>query len=685
MKDTVKTDEPHDSGTDVPSLSDQHTSTQTIDLENLLEAELTNSDSFDLRFLGQAEFVKLLQAIPVSTLLLDASGSIVFSNLATGKITDRHRDLVGTKFPSLFPSNKESVSAESLIKEIFTDRRPRIIEGAFRFLTGTIWGRMHLRVVRVREEHFIIALTEDLTSERKRLILNEKYKRVVNLLPIGILEFQLPTIFPTELSEEDVVHGLLQAKAVDGNGEFARLQGLQDVTELMGRTLGSIFPYQAETRPLFTSWIRGGFQISTSEIQVVSDDGDIRYLENSLIGRISKGMLRGFWLLKRDVTVRQKTREEAMRAQKIESLAILAGGIAHDFNNLLTAILGNINLAKIASDSGGLAYHRLEEAERGSRRAQELTEQLVTFAKGRVPQKSMVSIAPLVRESVKFALRGANVKCEFSLPDDLPAAEIDEGQISQVIYNLIINANQALPEGGLIRVGAETLPPDAPHGLPAVVDRYIRIFISDNGVGIAQQDLPRIFDPYYTTKRKGSGLGLATSQSIMKGHGGIITVESEVSVGTTVSVYLPASDGVVSDISVTPSTPLGHGENILFMDDEQMIRDVTQEMLKHSGYKVQCVGDGREVIELYRSAMAQGAPFDAVIIDLTVPGGMGGRETVQELLKIDPNVRAVVSTGYSKDPVLQDYEAHGFKGAVCKPYDVHELTGMLWQVIHGDS
>ena len=685
LKDKSKTDESHDSGAEEPSLLENNASTETIDLDTLLEAELTNSASFDLRFVGQAEFVKLLQAIPVSTLLLDRSGSIVYANLATRKITERYRDLIGTGFTSLFSNREEAGRADVLLQEIFADRRPRIVEGAFQFFDGRIWGRMHLRIVRVKEVHFLIALTEDLTPEKRRLILYEKYKKVVNLLPIGILEFQLSTPLPTNSAGGDVVRSLLRAGVVDGNSEFARLQGEQKAEDLLERTLGEIFPDRAENRLLYTSWIKGGYKISSSETEVVSAKGEIRYLENTFIGQTSKGMLRGFWLLKRDVTARQKIREEAMRAQKIESLGILAGGIAHDFNNLLTAILGNINLAKLASDFEGLAFQRLEEAERGSRQAQALTEQLVTFAKGRVPKKTWVSIVPLIRESVMFALRGSNVKCEFSLPGDLPAVRIDEGQISQVIYNLIINANQALPEGGLIRVGAETVMPDAPNGLPAVTDQYIRIFISDNGLGIPQQNLPRIFDPYFTTKESGSGLGLATSQSIMKGHGGYITVESELSVGTTFSVYLPASDHILPEDSEKPRTHVSGGERILFMDDEKMVRDVTEEMLKHIGYDVQCVEDGRQTLDRYREAMSVGKPFDVVIIDLTVPGGMGGRETVRELLKMDPNVKAVVSTGYSKDPVLQHFESHGFRGAVCKPYDVNQLNALLRQVIHGGT
>lgn len=680
LKDLRTMDRTFNTDHDTSDISENEISSETIDLDNLLESELTSSASFDLRFLGQAEFVKLLQTIPVSTLLLDTSGKLVFSNYATGKLTDHYKDLVGSAFSSLFSDAGDVERADSLLANILADRRPRIVEGTFRFFDRRIWGRMHLRVVRVKEELFVIALTENLTDEKKRLILNEKYKKVVNLLPIGIVEFRLPTTFAGDLQGEEIIRTILKARVVDGNNEFARIQGYSDTTQLIGRTLNELFPYLHENRILYAAWLRAGFEISSLETQEEGSGGAARYLENTFIGQIRKGLLRGFWLLKRDVTDRQRIKEEAIRAQKLESLAILAGGIAHDFNNLLTAILGNINLAKMALDTDGSAHKRLQEAERGSWRARELTEQLVTFAKGRILKKTTISMEPLLRESVAFALRGSNVKCEFSLPEDLFAVDVDEGQISQVIYNLIINADQALPDGGNIHVGAENINIRQSDGFPVSDGRYIRVSISDGGEGILQEHLSRIFDPYFTTKKNGTGLGLATSQSIVRSHGGFVTVESDLSSGTTFYVYLPASDQVVSTQIEEPPVEFGGQGRILVMDDEQMIRDVSREMLEHIGYEVQCADHGRRALELYTNAVAEGRPFDVVIIDLTVPGGMGGIETMRELLKIDPDVKAVVSTGYSKDPVLKDFQTHGFKAVVRKPYDVNQLNALLRRV-----
>ena len=533
------------------------------------------SDSWD-----KLNSLSCCQAIPVSTLLLDTSGSLVFSNFATRRITEQYKNLVGNSFSTLFSDVEDSERADSLLEEILSDRRPRVVEGAFRFLDRKIWGRMHLRLVRVKEQQFVIALIENLTDEKKRLILNEKYKKVVNLLPIGIVEFRLPTAFSVDLRGEEVIRTVLKARVVDGNQEFARIQGYSDTSQLIGLTLDELLPYGKENRGLYASWLRAGYQISSLETQAEVNGDATRFLENTLIGQIRKGLLRGFWLLKQDVTDRQRIKEEAIRSQKLESLAILAGGIAHDFNNLLTAILGNINLAKIASDTDGTAYKRLEEAERGSRRAQELTEQLVTFSKGRVLNKSTISMASLLRESVAFALHGSNVKCDYSLSEDLFAVDVDEGQISQVIYNLIINADQALPHGGNVRVAAENVNVGQFDDIPLSDGWYVRVSITDDGEGIPQEHLTRIFDPYFTTKKDGSGLGLATSQSIVRSHGGFVTVESERSSGTTFTVFLPASDQAVPTLIEEPLVEFCGKGRILVMDDEQMIRDVSREMLQ---------------------------------------------------------------------------------------------------------
>ncbi|HLA00665.1 MAG TPA: ATP-binding protein, partial [Thermodesulfovibrionales bacterium] len=344
-----------------------------------------------------------------------------------------------------------------------------------------------------------------------------------------------------------------------------------------------------------------------------------------------------------DITEQKKLEGELRRAQKLESLGILAGGIAHDFNNILTAILGNISLADsfADSDSKDNMHKALKEAEKASLRAKGLSQQLLTFASGGLPVKKVISVGGFIKEAAGFALKGSNVVCEYSISNDLAPVEVDEGQIGQVIQNLIINACQAMPEGGVINVHAENINIDSEKALPLKPGRYVKISIKDQGVGIPQKHISKIFDPYFTTKQTGSGLGLATTYSIIRNHGGYITVNSKVGEGTTFCVYLPATDKKVDvEMDTGKGSFLGQGR-ILIMDDEEIIRNFACDALRHFGYEVDSAISGDDAINLYKRAGELGQPFNAVILDLTVPGGMGGKETVKELLKIDPGANVI--------------------------------------------
>ena len=384
-----------------------------------------------------------------------------------------------------------------------------------------------------------------------------------------------------------------------------------------------------------------------------------------------------------DITERKRMEEELLRAQKLESVGVLAGGIAHDFNNILTTIIGNIFLAKMRLSQEDEVFDLLNEAEKGSARAQSLTKQLLTFAKGGAPLKETASIEDILKESCSFVLRGSKSGCEFSIAEDLWPAEVDVGQISQVINNIVINANQAMPEGGIIQVVANNLIIEDRHGLPVKPGRYIRISVIDQGVGIAQKHLLNIFDPYFTTKQVGSGLGLATTYSIIRKHNGHITVDSQMEVGTTFHIYLPASEKAVPEKEEIRLIK-GQGR-ILVMDDEAPLRELVGKMLGNLGYEPEFAEDGAEAIEMYKGAKAAEKPYDAVILDLTVPGGMGGKEAINKLLEIDPEVRAIVSSGYSDDPVLANFQEYGFKGMMPKPFESLSLGKVLHEVLQGEK
>jgi len=386
----------------------------------------------------------------------------------------------------------------------------------------------------------------------------------------------------------------------------------------------------------------------------------------------------------RDVTERNRIEREMIRGQKLESLGVLAGGIAHDFNNILTVVLANISIAKKEIVKDTELFETLNEIETASIQAKNLTRQLLTFSKGGMPIKRPVDLGGLVREAAGFSLRGSNVKCEFLLPADLWWVEADEGQLTQVINNLVINAAQAMPGGGHITISAANIIWEPKELAPAVSltpGQYLKLSVRDRGVGISPENLHKIFDPYFTTKTKGSGLGLATVYSIIKKHGGYIDVESTEGSGACFHVYLPAAGERPEPErhEQIPSSP-GHGK-ILFMDDEPQIRNSVSKVLKGFGYEVECAENGARAIELYLRARESGQPFDAVVMDLTVPGGMGGTDAIRRLRQLDPQVKAIIASGYANSPVMADFKNYGFLDVITKPFQPAELDAILKRLI----
>ncbi len=384
--------------------------------------------------------------------------------------------------------------------------------------------------------------------------------------------------------------------------------------------------------------------------------------------------------ISRDISERKKLEEEMARGDKLNSIGILAGGIAHDFNNLLTAIFGNIALAKMYANRKGEVYRRLEESEKAAERAKDLTNQLLTFSKGGAPIKKTIALQNLAKESVNFILRGSNVKCEFSIPADLWHVEADEGQISQVLNNLIINATHAMSEGGTLQMYCANRIIDQ-SDLPLAKGNYVLISIMDHGTGISKNNLSKIFDPYFTTKKRGSGLGLATTYSIVRSHGGHITAESHLGIGSTFKIYLPAAvEGTPRTFAEEDRFVTGKGR-ILVMDDEEAVREVAQGMLETLGYSVTLAKDGTEAIDVYQGAMASGTPFDSVLMDLTIPGGMGGMEAIKRISEIDSKVKAIVCSGYSNDMVMANPGSFGFRAVVPKPYSLRQLASTISTVL----
>lgn len=473
-----------------------------------------------------------------------------------------------------------------------------------------------------------------------------------------------------------------------GNQAFAQDRGYDKPAALVGKTdfetgLANLAErIRADDRRVMET----GSPLLNYEEQRRDPDGKLTWLRISKVPlRDKDGQVVGMLGMYDDVTEYKKMEQELIKVQKLESVGVLAGGIAHDFNNLLTAILGNISLIKMELSPNTKAYEYLTRAETASQRAKDLTHQLLTFSKGGAPVRKTISAGEVIKTYARLALSGSKATCEFIMPDDLHPIDADEGQLSQVINNLVINAVQAMPEGGRILIRCENVDIGQESGLPLANGDYVKISITDEGTGIPEENLGKIFDPYFTTKVQGRGLGLASTYSIIKNHAGHITVASTVGSGTTFTIYLPASNAQAEAPEPETTRPLTGRGRILIMDDEELIREIAAAILTHLGYVVELAKDGQETIALYAGALKANEPFAAVLMDLTIPGGMGGKEVIKKLIEIDPNVKAIVSSGYSQDPIMANFREYGFAGVVTKPYRVAELSEQVKKAVQGEG
>ena len=529
-------------------------------------------------------------------------------------------------------------------------------------------------VLLTRSQYFgkevVIAIARDIT-ERKRaeaLLQKEKEQLAVTLRSIGDSVISIDT----------------DGKITLTNHAAEKLLNT-DASNLLGKKISDVFPLNSEhgdeTEAVYRQILHSRDTIEFKSIFQFRSANQTRYLRMSSSPiQLTEHEIIGYVLVFRDITERRRFEEEMLKSQKLESLSVLAGGIAHDFNNILTAILGNISLAKLYTEDHPDIKERLIVAEKATIRAQDLTQQLLTFAKGGTPVKKSTSIVDIIRDSSEFGLRGSNVKVKFDFAEDLPLVNVDSGQISQVIQNLVINADQAMPNGGTITIRAHPVEISANAPLPLPPGKYVKIEVEDEGTGIPKEHLPKIFDPFFTTKQKGSGLGLASAFSIIKKHEGHIEVQSELGKGTTFTIYLPTTDEKQM-VSTQKTNGLFCGSGrVLIMDDEKEVRELLHNILNHLGYDSDEAVDGAEAVEKYKAALDAGKPYDLVIMDLTIPGGIGGADAIQMLKKIDPNACAIVSSGYSNDPIMANYSEYGFVACMQKPYNIEVVSEVLKSV-----
>ena len=486
-----------------------------------------------------------------------------------------------------------------------------------------------------------------------------------------------------------LVEASIQGLCIDQDGriEFANpamaaMFGYADAQQLIGQSYDTVVaPHERERLAAYrAARLNREAAPAAYEYQGRRQDGDVIWLEclmSPLQWRGRPAMFSAFV----DITARKQVEEDLLRARKIESVGILAGGIAHDFNNLLTGILGNVSLAKAFAGPETNIAKRLSEAEKACQKATALTQQLLTFSKGGAPIRQTVSIASVLRESVDFVLHGANVRSDLRIPEDLWPVDVDKGQIYHVIHNVMLNAIQAMPGGGVVTVTAENVVLSETFAGPVPKGHYVKIAIRDQGGGVPDDILTQIFDPYFTTKAEGSGLGLAIAYAIVAKHEGYLTVESEAGVGAVFSFYLPAVRQAADGAALAAVGAPTDSRRILVVDDEAYILELLEEMLSSLGYEATCCHDGKDAIAAYQRAHASGRAFAVVLLDITIPGGMGGCETLSHLQAIEPGVKAVISSGYANDPVMANFAKHGFSGVIAKPYTLPGLREVLQRVL----
>ncbi|MFA6093405.1 MAG: PAS domain-containing protein [Elusimicrobiota bacterium] len=613
----------------------------------------------------------LAEAAQDLVFIIDRQDRVSYVNSAASKLLDREpASLVGKKRAELFPASTNE-SQEQSLRRALQEGKPLRAERSMSINGKEVWLDTVLTPLCGEDGRpfAVLGVARDITELKRQQTSNQNAKdflnKIINSVPI-----------PVFVKDESLRYVLANEAAV-------RLT-LDPSSGIVGRMDAEIFPKTVaeHIRERDLELLNTG-QESTFEFEVPSKDSGTRVLLCHKVLYIDPSGGRFIVGISNDITGLRRMEEGLSREQTLRSLSVFAGGIAHDFNNLLTAILGNINLSRAKSKKTPLVFDALGDAETACQRAKDLARQLLTFSKGGAPVTGPVRIDILLQDTANFVLRGSPAQLEAAIPADLWPVEADESQLAQAVHNITLNARDALPQDGVIRLHARNveLPKDDPSGLPP--GRYVRVRIADNGIGIPAEHLAHIFDPYFTTKKTGSGLGLAVAYSVITRHGGRIEAVSIPGAGTTFRFLLPAAKNALSRTSATPSeipAPSGGGR-ILIVDDEAVVVRTACRILSLCGYEVESVDNGPQAVERYRQALEQDRCYDAVLMDLIMPGDFGGEEAARRILALDPRAGIVASTGYSDNPVLANPKRYGFIGTAPKPYTVMGLGTVMAKAV----
>jgi len=597
-------------------------------------------------------------------ILVSSMGVITFANRRMAEMFGYSlTELIGMSYPQLVHP-EEKVSGDSRMRQLINGEIDHVhSERLYRMYDGTpFWGYLSGR----RHEDgngnlislvgVIVDISELKQSQELLTISEERYRSII------------------ELAADTILLGDPAGNISGANESAVELTGYSP-EELKGMDISCLFAAkELERVPLRYDLLKEGKTVRSERLLTRKDGTEVPIEMNTKM--MPDGTYQAFI---RDMSEQRRQQEELVKVQKLESLGVLAGGIAHDFNNILTGIMGNISYARKLLEQTDDACLPLARAEKASRRAASLARQLLIFAKGGEPVKKVFSLRQVVTETLSLALSGTNVKEQIDMPDDLHSVEADEGQISQALHNIIINAVQAMPDGGQLAVKGGNATLDDANDLNLPGGKYVKLSISDEGCGIPESEQKKIFDPYFTTKAVGTGLGLASTYSIIKGHGGGITVLSTIGRGATFTIYLPSLGMAcaVNSQADEADAVVHKGGSVLVMDDDEMVRELATLTLGRLGYTVLTCCNGKEAISLYKAALEAGTPFSVVLMDLTIPGSMGGVETARLILAFDPAAPLVVSSGYSADPVMANYREYGFCAAIEKPYNVGDVARII--------
>jgi len=624
---------------------------------------------------SEEKYRTLVESSPEMIYFIDEQGTVRYvNNTALAMFKGGREAVIGKHLRDLYPP-AIAEQHHQVIRAIIKSGRPVSHEFLEEFPTGKRWIDARLSPVRDSKGTIIgvLGLSADITErkqmEQELIKSREHYQDLV------------------ETAQDLILQLNAEGKYVYLNPAWEQVLGYT-LDEMLGHPFTEFMPEENAQQGLkdFTRLLGKGVIIGYETVYQAKDGRHINLIFNAKYTKGPDGAIDGMSGSAYDITERKKMEERMARDEKIESLQVLAGGIAHDFNNLLAGIFGNIELARVELPDDNPAQHYLNNSFMAFGRAKHLAQQLLTFAKGGAPQKRALRLPELIMNACTLVLSGANVKAEFRFASGLWPVEVDENQLSQVFSNLILNAWQAMPQGGTLTIAAENRTIEEGQVAELHAGKYVVVAVEDRGIGIPATIIDKIFDPFFTTKQQGSGLGLATSYSIISSHGGTIEVASEPGRGTVFTIWLPATEKAVADDNEACRTPDLRGSGrILIMDDEGLIRRIGYDMLSMAGYEVTTATDGREVIKKYHEAFETGKRFDALILDLTVPGGMGGMETIKEILKIDPSALAIVSSGYSDTDVMADFAEHGFAARVPKPYSLKELLSTVKKVLESSK